>query len=103
MKPVTIFDLAWIGVPAAFAGLLYLIFVAPRLLSGVKAPATSSIWLRRFLSEFKVKTASSLIEKTPRDAGFTSPAGLRLLSARRGGVETAPAPDSKLQAEDSNS
>jgi len=31
------FDLSWAGVPAAIAGLLYLVYVAPHLLGGVKS------------------------------------------------------------------
>src|SRR5215469_13940281 len=42
MSPVAIFELAWVGVPAAVVGLGYLIFIAPRLLPGAKGPATPS-------------------------------------------------------------
>src|SRR5271166_1507112 len=51
MQPVGIFDLAWVGVPAAVVGLLYLIFVAPRLLPGVKTRETSSPAGRRYISD----------------------------------------------------
>jgi hypothetical protein len=52
ISPVAIFDLAWVGAPAAVAGLLYLIFIAPPLLPGVKRRETSSSTSRRYLSEF---------------------------------------------------
>ena len=96
MKPVAIFDLAWVGVPAAVAGLLYLIFIAPRLLPDVKARATSGPALRRYLSEFKVQANSNLDGKTLEEAGFVSPVDFHLLSIRRNGAKVLPAPEQKL-------
>ena len=42
MKPIGMFDLSWVGVPAAVIGLLYLIYVAPRLLRTVKSEAAGT-------------------------------------------------------------
>jgi di/tricarboxylate transporter len=44
MKPIEIFDQSWVGIPAALAGLLHLIYVAPPILRGMKldAPTTPS-------------------------------------------------------------
>jgi di/tricarboxylate transporter len=100
MQPVTIFELAWVGVPAAIAGLLYLIFIAPRLMPGEKGPATASHGHRRYLSEFKVQVASSLSGATLEETGFLSPMGLELLSIRRGESRVAIEPSLKLSAGD---
>src|SRR5271165_584299 len=100
MKPVGIFDLAWVGVPAAVVGLLYLIFVAPRLLPGVKTRETSSPAGRRYLSEFKVQPNSNLEGKTLEEVGFASPVDFQLLSIRRNGAKVVPAAEQKLRGGD---
>ena len=100
MKPVAIFDLAWVGVPAAVAGLLYLIFVAPRLLREIKSRETPRPTGRRYLSEFKVQLDSNLDGKTLQEAGFVSPVGFELLSIRREGGKVAFTPEEKLRGGD---
>src|SRR5215469_7505004 len=53
MKPIGMFDLSWVGVPAAVVGLLYLIYVAPRLLRTVKPEAVDTAPRRKYLCEFQ--------------------------------------------------
>jgi di/tricarboxylate transporter len=100
MKPVAIFDLAWVGVPAAAAGLVYLIFIAPRLLSGPKADPHSSPTRRRYLSEFRMQANSNLDGTTLEAAGFAFAVDPRLVSIRRNGAEIRPAPEQELHAGD---
>jgi len=100
ISPVAIFDLAWVGAPAAVAGLLYLIFVAPRLLPGAKGRETSSSTSRRYLSEFTVEANSNLDGKTLEAAGFVSSVGFQLLSILRSGAGVAPLPEQQLRAGD---
>jgi di/tricarboxylate transporter len=100
MKPVAIFDLAWVGVPAAIVGLLYLIFVAPRFLPEVKTRETSGPIGRRYLSEFKVQPNSNLDGKNLEEVGFISPVDFQLLSIRRNGAKIVPAPEQKLRGGD---
>src|SRR5215469_9251297 len=64
VKPVTIFELAWIGAPAAVAGLVYLVFFSSRLLSDADSNAASSPTRRRYLSDFCVQANSNLDGKT---------------------------------------
>src|SRR5271157_1020233 len=64
MQPVGMFDLAWLGVPLTAVGLLYLIYVAPRLLHEKKTGNESGPALREYLSEFKVQPGSNLDGKT---------------------------------------
>jgi di/tricarboxylate transporter len=98
MKPIAIFDLAWVGVPAAVAGLVYLILVAPRLLSGPKAYPGSSPTRRRYLSEFRVQAKSNLDGTTLEEAGLAFAVDPRLVSIRRNGTEILPGPEQKLHA-----
>jgi len=100
MNPVTIFELAWVGVPAGVVGLLYLIFIAPRLLPGAKGPATPSPTGRTYLSEFKIEANSNLDGKTLEAAGFVSPVGFKLLSLRRNGAYLALVPEQRLRGGD---
>jgi di/tricarboxylate transporter len=100
MKPVAIFDLAWVGVPAAVAGLVYLILVAPRLLPRPKAYLSSSTTRRRYLSEFRVEANSNLDGTRLEEAGFTFAADPRLVSIRRDGTEILPAGEQALHAGD---
>jgi len=102
VKPVAIFDLAWIGAPAAVAGLVYLIFVASRLFSKADSNknACSSPTRRRYLTEFRVQANSNLDGRTPEAVGFASMADARLLSIRRNGIQIVPATDQKLRSAD---
>src|SRR5271157_1236458 len=63
MQPVGMFDLAWLGVPATIAGLLYLIYIAPRLLRGKKTGDEADQARREYLSEFRVQPQSNLAGK----------------------------------------
>ena len=100
MNPVAIFELAWVGVPAAVVGLMYLIFVAPRLLADAKGRATSSPTGRTYLSEFKVEVNSNLDGKTLEAAGLASSVGFHLLSIRRNGADVTPIPEQQLRGGD---
>ncbi len=64
MKPIGMFDLSWVGIPAAIAGLLYLVYVAPRLLRGLQPDAVTTAPRQKYLSEFQVEPLSNLDAKT---------------------------------------
>jgi len=100
MQPVGMFDLAWLGVPITIAGLLYLIFIAPRLLRKEKTGDSSASVSREFLSEFRVQPRSNLDGKTLEEAGLASAAGLRLLSISRDGTRLTPSREQQLQCGD---
>src|SRR5271157_6346176 len=63
MQPVGMFDLACLGVPITIAGLLYLIFIAPRLLRKEKTGEVEGQASREYLSEFRVQPQSNLAGK----------------------------------------
>src|SRR5271165_1919491 len=72
---IGMFDLAWVGVPAAIAGLLYLIYVAPHLLRGLKTDSPETTAAQKYLSEFEVVPNSNLDGKTIAAAELTSSEG----------------------------
>jgi di/tricarboxylate transporter len=104
MQPIGVFDVARVGVPTTIAALLYLIFIAPRLLREGKArdkKSDASVSVRReYLSEFKVQPASNLDGKTLEEAGLASPVGFRLRSISRDGAELPPLGKQRLQGGD---
>ena len=100
MQPVGMFELAWLGVPITIVGLVYLIFVAPRLLREKNTSMDAAPMLREYLSEFRVQPGSNLDGKTIEEAGFASSVGLCLHSIARNGSSVAPTPNQQLQGGD---
>jgi di/tricarboxylate transporter len=100
MKPIGMFDLAWVGVPAAVAGLLYLVYVAPHLLRGLKTNTPDTAPRQKYLSEFQVLPNSNLDGKTVEAAELTSSAGRQLSSISRDGARLAYSPGLRLQGGD---
>jgi di/tricarboxylate transporter len=100
MKPFGMFDLSWVGVPAAIAGLLYLVYVAPHLLRGLKPEAATDAPRQKYLSEFLVLPNSNLDGKTIEAAELTSSAGRQLRSVCRDGARLTYSPDLTLQGGD---
>jgi len=84
VKPIAFFDPMWIGLPATIAGLLFLIFIAPRLLpdgTSKKGGAENRI----YRSEFLVEDSSKLEGKTLEQVGLVNPVGCTLESITRDG------------------
>jgi len=100
MQPVGMFDLAWLGVPITVVGLLYLIFVAPRLLREKKTGSDAGASAREYLSEFRVLPGSNLDGKTLEEAGFAASVSFHLRSISRGGRRFEPSPGEHLQGGD---
>ena len=84
MRPIGMFDLAWIGVPAAIVGMLYLVYIAPHLLRNVKAGDAGASSRQKYLSEFHVLPNSPLDGKTVEEAELLSSPSRTLRSVRRG-------------------
>jgi len=100
MKPIGMFDLAWVGVPAAIVGMLYLVYVAPLLLRGLKSKDAEAAPRQKYLSEFLVAAGSNVDGKTIEAAELTSSAGRQLRSITRNSAELAYSPELSLQAGD---
>jgi di/tricarboxylate transporter len=100
MKPIGMFDLALVGLPAAVAGLSYLVCFAPLLLRGLKSYTSTPAPKQRYLGEFQVLPNSNLDGKTIEAAQLTSSAGRQLRSISRDGAKLAYSPDLTLQGGD---
>ncbi|ACO46783.1 SLC13 family permease [Deinococcus deserti] len=93
------FELAWVGLPVALVGLLYLFFVAPRLLPARDAHLEES--LREYLADLTVAPGSALSGQTLRESGLGRDHGLTVVAVRRGDETVyAPRPDFEVQEGD---
>jgi di/tricarboxylate transporter len=95
------FELAQIGLPAAGIGLLYLIFVSPRLLTDRVPVRDLDGDLRRYTAEFEIVEPSVLTGKTVEQAGLRRLPGLFLVRIERETGTIAPVgPEVRLFPED---
>lgn len=95
------FTVAWVGVPCAIVGLVYLYFASQWLLPDRK-PAISAIKdVREYTIEMIVEPGSPLAGKTVEDAGLRHLAGVYLVEIERGETRLqAVGPREILQAND---
>jgi di/tricarboxylate transporter len=101
MREITMFDLAWIGVPAALIGLGFIMLFSKWLLPGSEELEDMAEARRRYGAEFAIPAKSPLIGKTLKELGFTSPVGFRLLSIQRSdGSMMENRPDLRLKVGD---
>ncbi len=103
LKPLGFFELAWVGLPIAVLGLLYLFFVAPHLLSRVPTDTDleTTYNLRAYLSDLMVGADSPLVGQSLLASGLGHDYELSVVQVQRGN-ETWPSPgaDFVLQAGD---
>ncbi|WP_221090807.1 SLC13 family permease [Deinococcus aquaedulcis] len=93
------FELAWVGVPVAVVGLLYLLFIAPRLLPTREAGLEDR--LRAYLADLTVVPGSTLAGQTLRESGLGRDHGLTVVAVRRGqDTLYAPGPEFQVQEGD---
>ncbi len=97
---IGLFDLAWVGIPCALAGLIYLLFFGRflpdrhRAISDLDDP-------REYTVEMVVEPGSSLVGKSIDEAELRQLPGLFLVEIdRQGEVLQAVAPSEKLQGND---
>ncbi|MFQ5689736.1 MAG: SLC13 family permease [Gemmatimonadota bacterium] len=64
------FELSAVGVPLVLIGIVYLTFLAPRLLPDRRALETTGDVLRRYLVEMELRSPSPLIGRTIEEAGL---------------------------------
>lgn len=85
VAPLRMFDISWVGVPAALAGGAYLVFVARWLLPD-RRPAISTLDdPKEYTVEMQVEADSPLVGKTIEQAGLRHLPGLFLAELDRGG------------------
>ena len=101
MREITMFDLAWIGVPATLIGLGFIMLFSKWLLPGSADVEDMAEARRRYGAEFDIPAKSPLIGKTLKELGFTNPVGFQLLSVQRSdGSQPENKPDLKLKVGD---
>ncbi|WP_135227856.1 SLC13 family permease [Deinococcus fonticola] len=99
LKPLGFFELAWVGLPTALIGLLYLFFIAPRLLPARDAHLEET--LRAYLADLTVAPGSPLVGQTLRETNLGRDHGLTVIAVRRGdGTTYGPPADFRLQEGD---
>jgi len=100
MKPLSLFDPIWVGLPITAAGVLFMILIGTRLLPGDdKRKATTGI-RRSYRGDFCIEPKSNLDGKTLEEAGLAQPIGYQVLAISREGEKLAIAPDLRLQGQD---
>ena len=99
---MSMFELAWVGVPCALIGSAYLLFVAPRLLPRRRAALDRlGTSIREYLVEMRIQPHCSLVEQTVEQAGLRRLPGLFLVEIVREGRIIAPVePDEVLLVDD---
>ncbi|WP_309570200.1 SLC13 family permease [Deinococcus sp.] len=80
--PLGFFELAWVGLPTALVGLLYLFFIAPKLLPARDAALEDS--LRAYLADLTVAPGSPLAGQSLAETGLGRDHGLTVVAVRRG-------------------
>ena len=96
-----LFDLAWVGIPVAVAGLAYLIFFAPRLLPARGGTAKAFANPREFTIEMEVDPAGVLVDRTVEEAGLRHLQELFLVEIERAGnVVSVVGPGEQLKGGD---
>lgn len=98
---MAVFEIAWVGLPAALAGSLYLLFIGRWLLPDRKPPITVGDDPREYTVEMLVDPAGPLVGKTIEEAGLRNLPGLYVIEIdREGEIRPAVAPTERLRASD---
>ncbi|MDP2497267.1 MAG: SLC13 family permease [Candidatus Palauibacterales bacterium] len=102
MTGIGFFELAQIGVPLIVLAVIYLVFVAPKILPGRSSAELPERKPRRYVTEMKVPPGSSLAGQTVEESGLKEISGLFLVRLEREEVAVfAPVePDTELAAGD---
>ncbi|MEZ6124239.1 MAG: SLC13 family permease [Planctomycetaceae bacterium] len=100
-KGLTMFELAWIGVPVTVAGTAFVALFSRRLLPERQPAFTSTEDPREYTVEMQIEAGSPLVGKTIEVAGLRHLPGMYLMEIdRQGHVLPAVSPETLLQADD---
>ncbi|MEX1040990.1 MAG: SLC13 family permease [Pirellulaceae bacterium] len=102
LRGLGMFEIAWIGIPYAIIGLLFMLFIGRHILPERKELLEQLGESRReYLAEMQVQAGCRLIGQTVENAGLRRLPGLFLIEIERKGHLIAPVgPDDTLQSED---
>ena len=85
IKPIKMFDPAWVGVPIACVAIGFMIFAGRFFLPGRKADKTADAMVRRYTAEFEVRDGSRIVGRTLEDTGLANSEGVEIIYIRRDG------------------
>lgn len=103
LKPFSMFELAWVGVPIVAIGMLYMLLLGLRLLPrrGGEDSLTDQYQIREYLSEVIVMEDSPLVGKTLAEANLSNDLDLTVVGIVRGKQgRIAPSAREVIQAND---
>jgi len=101
MREVGMFDLSWIGVPLAVAGIAFMILTSKWLLPDRKGSGADLVTTRRYGAEFNLTDHSALIGRTLGSLGWDQSKELEVTALYRANEEQVqPAADVRLEAGD---
>ena len=101
LRQIAMFDLAWIGLPATVAGIVFIMLTSRFLLPGTKEADSAAEITRLFGAEFTVTADAPIIGKRVEDMGYINPQGFQLLALKRNGLDAAEfKPQTKLEVGD---
>lgn len=103
LAPMSMFELAPVGIPIAVAGLAYMLLIGRRLIPDRASPGelTEAFGLRPYLSEVLIREHSPLIGKTLAESGLGRDLDLTVLQVIREKTKyLAPRATLRLQPED---
>lgn len=87
------FELAWLGVPCAVTGLLYIIFISPNLTPARRDIRYEEERKRELLVELEIVSNADVIGETIEEAGLDKFPGFYLVRINRNDYEIAPVPE----------
>jgi di/tricarboxylate transporter len=100
-EPMKMFDLAWVGIPCAVAGVLYFLLFGELLIPDRRPAITSHDDPREYTVEMMVLADGPLVGKGVEEAGLRNLPGLFLARIERGGEEITPvSPRERLHGND---
>jgi di/tricarboxylate transporter len=98
---LSLFEIAWVGVPIVIIVVGYVLVASPRLLPERRPAINEYVDAREYTVEMRVEPDGPLVGKTIQEAGLRQLPGLYLIEIHRGGrVITAVGPQELLHADD---
>ncbi|MEX1369501.1 MAG: SLC13 family permease [Nannocystaceae bacterium] len=100
-RGLSMFELAWIGVPATVVGLIFVPLASRRVLAGREDPKDPDAQIREYTTEMVVDPSSPVVGKTIEAAGLRNLPGVYLMGVQREQEAlTAVPPNMAIEAHD---
>lgn len=100
-RGLSMFELAWVGIPATLVGLVFVPLASRWVLAGRKDAKDPTAQVREYTTEMVVEAGSPVVGKTIEGAGLRSLPGVYLMGVRRGeDALTAVPPTMRIEADD---